>query len=154
MHSARHSKSSITPGVYTVRVSDGTEFTDATFTVDETAADPLVIIIESDADGDGAVDSTVSPYSVLEISSPAPYLVISVSGGGGAEYSLEFSNLPALGSLVDPTTTSQLVEGSILSTTGGAVVVKFIGAPQSTASFSDSDSFKCARTMQRVIARR
>lgn len=88
---------SITPGVYTVRVSDGTEFTDATFTVDETAADPLVIIIESDADGDGAVDSTVSPYSVLEISSPAPYLVISVYGGGGAEYSLEFSNCPRLG---------------------------------------------------------
>ena len=125
-------------GSYTVNVWDATESVLSTFTVVDV---PLVIAIASDADGDGAADSTVSPYTVWESASPSPSLTLSVTGGGGGEYALEFTNLPALGALVDPTTASELFEGSTLSTTGGSVVVEFVGAPQASASFSDSDSF-------------
>ncbi|MBT5532434.1 hypothetical protein HOK31_05200, partial [Candidatus Poribacteria bacterium] len=131
----------IAPGVYTVRVSDVTEFVDATFTVLDVVADPITISIMSDADGDGDIDSSASPYLVLEASAPPPALSIAVSGGAGGEYTLEFTNLPALGALIDPSTTLELVEGAVLPTTGGVAIVEFVGVPQATASFSDTDSF-------------
>ena len=107
-------------GVYTVRVSDGTESVDAALTV---AAEAIEIAVESDADGDGLADSLASPFSVLEYGSPASSLTFAVTGGSGGEYTLSFSNLPSLGGLVDPTTTFALVEGSVFSTTDGALTL-------------------------------
>jgi len=132
----------LTAGVYTVRVLDGTEDISVDFTVvDATAVTEIDIAVESDLDGDGTTDSTVAPFSVLEYGSPTSSVTFTVSGGSGGEYTLTFSNLPGLGYLVDPTTTLELVEGSVLATTGGSVTLEFHGVPQATASFSEADSF-------------
>ena len=104
--------------------------------------DLLDLIITSDIEADGTPESTVSPYAVREYNDPASVLTIDVVGGVGPSYTLNIVSAPALGTLVDVATETELYAGSTLSITAGAPVdIEFIGTPQNTTSFEASDAF-------------
>ncbi len=104
--------------------------------------DLLELIITSDLEADGFVDSTVSPYLVREYNDPASVLTLDVTGGVGPTFTVNIVSAPALGVLVDATMATELYAGSTLSITAGTPVdVEFIGTPQNSTSFESSDAF-------------
>ena len=103
--------------------------------------DLLAIAIDADVNGDGAVESSASPYPVNEFNSPNSVLTFNVSGGVGPDYSITLVSTPSLGTLIDPSTGAEQFAGAVLTATGGVLSLEFAGTAQNSSSFEPSDAF-------------
>ncbi|MEO2002890.1 MAG: Calx-beta domain-containing protein, partial [Candidatus Poribacteria bacterium] len=112
----------------------------ATVTVEND--DLLAVVIESDADADGAAESTAAPFSVNELNDPNSRLTFDIVGGVGPTYTLTMVTTPSPGVLVDPTTLDEMTVGQTFVITAGMPLgIEYAGVAQDSASFDPSDAF-------------